>query len=147
MSCSNFFLPSWILDLWYSGPCYLMQEVLVLHLLVCIQSFEHKNTSKSAQLSRRLWPLDSNFPQNSVVTEAPYFPIYALREFIILEKSIKFLYFQVCFSAFPSCVHYCCIVDCAYHVNKSFILPHLDYYITFPPECWLPSLQVVGFPF
>ena len=99
MSCSKFFLPTWILDLWYPGCCHLMQEVLVLHLFVCIQSFVHKNASKSAQFCIHLWPFD-NFPLNCIVTEVLVCPIFALHEFIILEKSIRFLYSRLVFLSF-----------------------------------------------
>jgi len=99
MSYSKFFLPTWILDLWYPGHCYLMQEVLVLHLFVCIQSFVHKNKMKSAQFCRCLWPSD-NFPLNCIVTEVLVCPILALHEFIILENSIGFLYSGLVFLSF-----------------------------------------------
>jgi hypothetical protein len=97
--CSKFFLPIWILDLWYPGTCYLVQEVLVLHLFVCIQSFVYKNASKSAQFSRCLWTFD-NFPQNCIVTVVLVCPTFALHEFIILENSIGFLYSGPVFLSF-----------------------------------------------
>lgn len=143
--CSKFFLPTWILDLWYPGPCYLVQEVLVLHLFVCIQSFVHKNTSKSAQSCRRLWPFD-NLPHNCIATEVLVCPIFALHKFITLENSTRFLYSRLVFLSFLPVF----IIVASWFVLiicTSLALPHFDYYITFPPECWLPSLQVVSFPF
>ena len=57
-------------------------------------------------------------------------PIYALHEFIILDNSVRLIYFHVCFSVFPSCVHNCCVMDHTYHSHKSFVLPHLDRHLS-----------------
>jgi hypothetical protein len=40
-----------ILDFWYPGPSYLVQEVLV-HYFVCIWCPVHKNALKNTQFSR-----------------------------------------------------------------------------------------------
>jgi len=96
----------------------------------------------SAQFNRYTWPFDF-FPYYWVTTELVVCLIYTLYEFIVLESSVRFLYLQVSFSVFPSCVHYCCTIEHTLLSHNSSI-DQLDYYITFPPEHWLPFLQVFG---
>jgi len=36
-------------------------------------------------------------------------------------------------------------MDRPFHSHMAFVCPHLDYYITFPLEHWLPCFHVVGF--
>ena len=43
-----------------------------------------------------------------------------LHQFTVLNNSVRLLYFHVCFSVPPSCVHNCCIMDCTYHPYNSF---------------------------
>ena len=45
--------------------------------------------------------------------------VYALYEFIVLDSTIRLLYFRVCFLLFPPFVYNCCIFDCTYHSHKS----------------------------
>jgi hypothetical protein len=54
---------------------------------------------------------------------------------------------HICSPIFPPCVYNCCLMDHTYHLPKSFVLPHLHQYITFPPERLLPFFQVLTFPF
>jgi hypothetical protein len=38
-------------------------------------------------------------------------------------------------------------MDHTYHLYKSLYLLHLNHYVTFPLEQWLPFFQVLTFPF
>ena len=109
-----------ILDFWYPGPSYLMQEVILLYFVFSV--LYTKNALKSTQFSRYsttfFWPFYS-FLQNWVITEVLVSPVYVLYEFIVLENSISLLYFHVCFPVFHPCVYNCCIMDSTYHSHKS----------------------------
>ena len=65
----------------------------------------------------------------------------------LLDSSVRLLYFHICFSASPSCVHNYCVMDHTYHSHMSFVLPHFNHYVTIPPESWLPYFQASAFPF
>ena len=102
-----------ILDFWYPGPSYLMQEVLVLyfcfHLVSCTQKMHWREhiLADTVPLFRPFY----SFPQNWVKTEVLVCPVYALYEFIVLANSIGLLYFHVCFPVFPPFIYNCCIMD------------------------------------
>ena len=51
-------------------------------------------------------------------TEVLVCPVYVLYEFIVLDNSIKLLYFHVSFPVFPPFVYKCCIMDRTYHLHK-----------------------------
>ena len=116
-----------------------MQEGLLLLFGLCFYVSYTKNGLKIAQFSRynntflRPWRV-------FLGTELLVCPIYVLHEFIVMDSSLRNIYFQVS-SVLSSCIHYCCNMHHAYHSHKSFILPHLDCYVTFPPECWLPVVS------
>ena len=54
-----------------------------------------------------------------MVTEVLVCHIYSHHEFIVLENSVKCLYFQSCSSASSSCIHYCSVMAHAYQLHKS----------------------------
>jgi len=72
--------------------------------------------------------------------------IYALLKFIIPDNRVRFLYFQVCSSVFPPCVHCCYVMDCVYHSQKSSDPPQLDYYVTLALKHRLPFFSGGGMP-
>ena len=133
-----------ILDFWYPGPSYLVQEVLVLYFFLSLVSCTQKIALKRAQFSRYsttfFWPFYS-FPQNWVKTEVLVCPVYTLHKFIVLANSIRLLYFHVCFPVFPPFVYNCCVI------RTNLVVPHLHHYVTIPPECWLPLFQALVIPF
>ena len=45
--------------------------------------------------------------------------VHALQEFIVLDYSIRLIYFHVCLPVFPPFVYNCCIMDRTYHSHKS----------------------------
>ena len=65
------------------------------------------------------WPFYS-FLQKWAITEVLVWAVFVLYEFIVLDNSIRLLYFQVCFPVFPPFVYDCCIMDCTYHSHKSY---------------------------
>ena len=81
-----------------------------------------KNVLKSTQFSRSsttfFWPFYS-FLQNWVITEVLVCPVYILYEYIVLDNSLRLLYFHVCLSVFPPFVYNCCIMDRTYHLQTS----------------------------
>ena len=87
-----------ILDFWYPGPSYLMQEVLVLYFLYlvsCTQKMRWREHSLADTV-----PLFSTILQFSLELSKNWVlfcPVYALYEFIVLANSIRLLYFCVCF--------------------------------------------------
>ena len=110
-----------ILNFWYLGPSYFMQEVLVLYFVFNVLCT--KNLLKSTPFSRYsttffFWPFYS-FLQNWVITEVLVCSIYGHYESIVLANSIRLLYFHVCFPVFPPFVDSCCVVDHTYHLHKS----------------------------
>ena len=109
-----------ILDFWYPGPSYLVQEVLYFwggFEGVCV-SCTQRNALKSPQFSRCsitfFWPFYS-FLQNWVITEVLVCSVYVLYECIVLDNNIRLLYFHVCFPAFVDN----CVMDRNYHLHKS----------------------------
>jgi hypothetical protein len=52
-----------------------------------------------------------SFLQNWVITEVLVCPGCALHQFILLDNSIRLLYFHVCFPVFLSCVYSFCLMD------------------------------------
>ena len=95
------------------SPCTLP---FCLYLVLCTQ----KNALKSAQFGRYNTTLFKkfSFPQYWVTTEVLLYPVYTLHEFIVLDNSVRLLYFHACFSVFSSCVHNCYIMDHTYHSHK-----------------------------
>ena len=45
--------------------------------------------------------------------------VHDLQEFIVLDNSIRLLYFHVCFLVFPPFVYSCCLMDRSHHSHKS----------------------------
>ena len=109
-----------ILDFWYPGPSYLVQEVLVLYF-VCIYVLYTKNALKSTQFSRYSTTFFDHFSflQNWVLTKVLVCPVYALYEFSVLDNSIRLLFLHVCFPVFLPFLYNCCIMDRTYHSHKS----------------------------
>ena len=81
-----------------------------------------KNALQSTQFSRystTFFRLFYSFLQNWVITEVLVCPVYILYEFIVVDNSIRPLYFHVCFPVFPLFVYICCIMDSTCHSHKS----------------------------
>jgi len=81
-----------------------------------------KNALKSTQFSRystTLFLTILQFFQNWVITEVLVCPVYILYEFILLDNSIRLLYFHVCFPVFHPFVYSYFVIDHAYHSHKS----------------------------
>ena len=92
---------------WYPGPSSLVQEVLVLYffclsLVSCTQKMRWREHSlaDTVPLFRPFY----SFPQNWVIIEVLVCLVNALHEFIVLDNSIRLLYFHVCFPVFLPCV-------------------------------------------
>jgi hypothetical protein len=126
---------------WTSDMQYLpnpMQEGLVLLFGLCFMFHSQKMDWRLHSLAHTVTPFSDlgEFSSEQLLV----CPIYVLHGFIVMDSGLGIIYFQVS-SVLPSCIHYCCNVHRAYHSHKSFTLPHLDCYVTFPPECWLPVLS------
>jgi len=137
------------LDFWYRRPCYLLQEVLVPYFFVCECPLSTQCIEECTvwQIQYHFFRPFYSFPQNWVITEVLVCPVHILHEFIVLDNSVRLLYFHICFPVFPPWVYNCCIMDRTYHAHKSFVLSHLHHYVAFPPECRLPPVQALAFPF
>ena len=82
------FLGFWTSDIW--DLAILCRKFLHFIFFLCVCSVLYtKNALKSAQFGRHIW-LFNGFPQNWIITAVLVCPVYALREFIVLENSIKF---------------------------------------------------------
>ena len=143
VQCNSSELDSFGFWIVISETLHFMQEVFILYFLFVL-SLLYTNALKSAQFNRYIWSFES-FSQNWVITEILVCHIIVLHEFIVLGNCVSFLYFQFCSSLFPSSLHYCCIMDHTFQLHNPCV--HLDYYVTFPLECWLPCFQVVDFMF
>jgi len=140
---------TWILDFWYPGPSYFVQEVLVHYFFVCNECPVQK---------KWIWRVQSladtvasfltilQFSSELSNNWGMVCPVCALHEFLVLDNSTMLLYFHVCFPVFPPCVYTCWVMDCTYHFHKSFpstLVPlhHLC-------SAMLTALfQVLAFPF
>ena len=137
-----------ILDFWYPGPSYLAQEVLVLsfflYLVSCAQKMRWREHSL-ADTVPLFWPFYT-FPQNCVITEVLVCPVYSLHEFIVLENSIRLLYFLVCFRLSP--LLFTIVASWIILIIRTIlVVPHLHHYVTIPPERWLLFFQALAFRF
>jgi hypothetical protein len=142
-----------ILDFWYPGPYYLMQEVLVL-FFVCIVLYT-KMRWRAHSLADKVPPfLDilqfSSEPSNTWGTGLP-----CLRPLWIYftGQQYKASLFPCLFSCLSSSVYNWCVMDRTYHSRKSYpstsapLHHHSSGTLTSPfSKAWLPLLGHVECP-
>jgi hypothetical protein len=126
----------------HTGSSY--SSLLCLYLVSCTQKMCW--TAHSLADKYHCYQPFYSVPQNWVKTEVLVCPVYALHEFILLDNSIRLLYFHIYFPVFPPRVYNCCLMDHTYNSHKSLVHPHLYHYVTFTPERWLPFFQALTFP-
>jgi len=101
---------------------------LCLYLVLCTQK-KLQNTQFSRYSA-------TYFDQFSLFrTEVLVCPVNALYEFIVLDNSIRLIYFHVCFPVFPLFICNWCVMDCTYHLHISC------------PSTLAPFLQNANLPF
>jgi len=120
-----------IMDFWYPGPSYLVQEVLVLYICLYLVSCSQKMCWREHSLADTV-PLFSTILQFSLELSKNWdtgLPCLCPLWIYSTSNSIRLLYFRVCFSSFlPSFTIVASWIVLI--IRTSLVVPHLHHYVT-----------------